>query len=296
MSVYTLNGIKQGANNITGIIDQSISPNIETALMGGGGSVDPTVAALMSVKPLLSFTTTDIAAVLTLFDIGGTDAASLVMSFAVGEHAGTRAATYMNVTVYGGIVVPRILSADQGGNATLQCDVICTGDASNDPIAVAAGSVTHVPPTGALFTLGPVELETVDQKAVSINLDFGLQVLQEGNSGVNWDEFAYIVERLPDFSVTTKDFSLAAAAYPAVGAGITLTSFTFYLRKKSEGGGGNVVDGTAQHIKISGTTGVATIDSMSGSHGDTSTIVLNVRPSYDGANAILVFDLASAIT
>jgi hypothetical protein len=298
MNAYTLNGIKDGANNITGITTATLDPGIETFVFGGGGTVDPTTASIMGIKPLISFTTTDLATVLALYGIGGTTAAGMVFSFQALDQAGTRQAVYANITVFAGMVVPRTITGEWAGEINASFDVFCTGDGSNSPIGIDTSAVTHVPGSGETYTLGPIELNGALFEATSVNLDFGIQEILEGNNGKPWHQIAAIGERKPVFNFTTKDMSkmdVLMAESTITDFGLTLTTYEFFFTKKVQGGGGNVPDATEEHVKISGTTGVATSGNAGGAHAASTDLDVKVEPTSDGTNPIVAIDTTSAI-
>ena len=86
-----------------------------------------------------------------------------------------------------------------------------------------------------------------------------------------------------------------SAKIPLTGLKVTHANTAFYLRKRAIGST-FVANGTAQHIKFTA-EGLATIDNAMQVSGDEpSSTTLTMPLHYDGTNAPLVIDTASAIT
>ncbi|MBI5618185.1 MAG: hypothetical protein HY943_18020, partial [Gammaproteobacteria bacterium] len=178
--IHVLCAMKINGTTIDQIKEQSIDPRIREALVDADGAVDPTYAAIMECDPVMSFQTTDLPGFLALCGISGLAiSANVVLYYQKCSEDGIRVsgANHKTVTIAAGMVIPRSISARQGGEAVLSFDVIARStDGLASPIALASGVAL---PTGlavdVLFTAGPWKLNGSMQEGLqSIDFDFGL--------------------------------------------------------------------------------------------------------------------------
>lgn len=292
---YSLMGLKHATTEINGLTGNQIQRNIEDIVRGSGGAVAPTFAGIMSQKPGLQFSTLAIAEALSAIGLYGSAPASAEFVFQQNTLFGTRATTYSKVTPYKTLWVPRRLSAQHNQPSTLECYIYCFGDGSNVPLAFGTASGTYSQEVTELFTLGPQSLEGTDYEATSMDIDFGIEVEMDGHSGVPYPIWGYVKQVQPTITIKTNNFPKIATLSPTNAAGLTISDWTGYLRKVAEGGGSRVADATAEHIKIQCTEGVAYFTNAGGDHGNTMSVDITIKPTFDGTNAILQIDTTSAI-
>jgi len=285
------------------ISDWAVSTGIAQILAGSDGAVDPTYVAVGAQAPAMSWTTSAIATVLGNLGISGlaiaadVDELGLEAWFQKITEGGTRTAgsNHVLMTMKEGIIVPRVLNAPHGGVATLAMEAIATWDGTNDPIVIATSqALTGSPTVGELFTCGQVDINGTTLEAVqNITIDFGLQVFAQGSDGLVWPTFAGIMSRTPTITIRTLD-AISLSTFGLSGAAQAATASLIYLRKIAEGGT-RVADATAEHIKFTVEEGRIQVDAVQGSHGQPLGSDITITPTYDGSNAIMGIDTASAI-
>jgi hypothetical protein len=289
---------------LSGITAYNLGTGTVSANETNSGNVYPEYPFLRGQKPVGSITTVQIARALDNCGLTGTSIAGLAagLKFYLNKHADgstrTAGAAHNKYTMTKGLIVPTSLTCDHQGDATLSFDVVIAYDGSNDPIVLA---INQSLPAGQLddqrFTLGPVTLESVLLTQVQqFTITFGVEAVSEGADSDLWDQYSHIRTIKPSLSLTGSDPNwLAAAKVPLTGLKVTHANTKIYLRKWAIGST-FVANGTAQHIKFTA-EGLATIDSaLDVSGDDSSSTTLTMPLHYDGTNAPLVINTASAIT
>jgi len=286
----------------------SIDPAIQEVLAAADGQVDPTFVAAIGQSPRITFTSSALATLLAemsnAFLTSGIKINSDVTHdgldcfFQQLAEGSTRAsgAAHFKMTINEGLLVPRQISVAQGGLATMGLEGIVTYDGTNDPIVLAdSQSLIGSPSVDELFTLGPISINGSQLTAVqSLTIDPGIVEVVAIGDGDKWATYAAIMSRAPMITIQTLDVT-ALSTFGITGTAQTATDTILYLRKLAEGGT-HVADATAQHIKITIDEGMIRCGPALASHGATAGIQVNIRPTYDGTNGILVVDPASAIT
>lgn len=296
-------------------IDQVTDFNVDTAiaeaLHGADGAVDPTYVAVMGQAPRLRFTTSKLATLLAKvtnsFFINGikidSDAGvpahdGLEAWFQKLVEGGTRAGatSHLKMTINEGLLIPGAISVNQGGVAAIPLDCIVTHDGTNAPIVLTANqTLPGSPSVSELFTLGPVKINGTLLDAVqSVSIDPGIQPIVAGADGAVWPTYAAIMGRQPMITITCFD-ALALNTFGVSGTAQATADSLIYLRKLTEGGG-RVADATAEHISFSIDEGIITVENIGGGHGAPTISRVRIRPTWDGTNAILVINPATAIT
>jgi len=286
----------------------SIDPALQSILQSGDGQVDPTFVAVMAQSPRLRFTSTALATILA--EVSSAFLTSGIKIDSDGTHDGleaffhqiteggtrTAGANHIKMTINEGLLIPRPLNAAQGGVASLDLEAVIGYDGTNEPVVIATGqSLIGTPAVGEIFTLGPVSLNGTTINGVqSIAYDPGLQIITQSGDGQVWPTFVAIMSRRPRLVINTVDVGVFST-FGLDGTAQSATDSVAYLRKIAEGGT-RVADGTAEHIKLTFDDGIIYCGPISGSQGQVLGAQLVLEPTYDGTNAIVVIDAASAIT
>jgi hypothetical protein len=290
------------------LIDQvdsfSVDPAIAEILRGADGAVDPTFVSVGSQAPRLAFSTTALATVLAKCGISGlaiaadVDEAGLIAWFQKLQEGGTRATgtVHKKMTVAKGLLLPRRISAQQGGDAELSMEVLTVHDGTNNPIVLASNqALSGSPSVSELFTVGPVVINGVRLEGIqSVDIDFGIQEIIRSADGGIWPTFVAIRERRPRIRITTDDAAVLNT-FGLSGAAQGATDSVVYLRKRLEGGG-LVEDATEEHISFSVAEGMIVCGPLSARHPDIVGAEVILTPTYDGSNAILAVDVTAAVS
>jgi len=280
---------------IGGLTDLPFPPGVQEVVEGSAG-VDAEYLAIMAAMGRVAFTTRDLTALASI-GLNGVAVTTLdayyQMLAGVSGREAYGSAKHLKVSMSSGLAVPRMLSCGVGETAQCSFEAFAiSADGATNPITVTADQT--MPDDGSVddvWTIGPIELNTVDYDVGSVSIDFGLDVAQEPpTEGDTYPKLCLIANRRPRITLTT----LSAEAMATItSAGLALTSFAVYFRKLAARGT-RVAEVTAEHVKISGTTGMAIPGDSSASIGGGRlatpiTIVPDTSPP-------LTISTASAIT
>lgn len=280
------------------IVSQNFDPQIQDVMEGGSGTLDVEFAAIMEAKPQLEFETTAIA---TALGIVGINAFAITSQcdfyFQKIAQGGTIASgsNHIKLAATAGIICPKRLTARQGDVAKLTYGFYgISTNGTTAPLTVSTGqALPTITSVNELFTVGPASFNGTALNAVQgLDLDFGMKTEIRGSDGYAYPTFAGVVSREPKVNFSGLD--LAALSTFSVN-GVALTAWIAYLRKISEGGT-RVADATAEHVKLSGTTGLLRPAGVRGATRDPLEGEWMVVPTYDGTNNIVQINTASAIT
>ena len=231
-----------GSTLIGGITKQSLSTGSTVKGEPTAGSVYPSFQSMTAQQPGASFDTLHVAAALDACGLQGLSIASLTGGFNLyaQKHAegGTRAGSgaHRQYVFNEGLVVPRSLSVDHQGDATISYDVIATYDGTNDPVVI--NDSVSLPTSGSddeRFTLGPVSIESVTiDHLKSLQIEFGIEVNSEGADSEVWPRFASITSVSPKITLRGVDVEwLKSANVPLAGKAATHANTTVFLRKRA---------------------------------------------------------------
>lgn len=297
--IHVLCAMKINGTTIDQIKEQSIDPRIREALVDADGAVDPTYAAIMECDPVMSFQTTDLPGFLALCGISGLAiSANVVLYYQKCSEDGIRVsgANHKTVTIAAGMVIPRSISARQGGEAVLSFDVIARStDGLASPIALASGVAL---PTGlavdVLFTAGPWKLNGSMQEGLqSIDFDFGLSEKLRRHSGMVYPYHICIESRHPKVRIKTTDVAFFTGNdVDGVAQGAT-ASLVWFRKMAREGT--RTANATAEHVQLTIYDGIWKPGRTGGGHPGEQTVDVEIMPISDGTNPIVGISAAAAI-
>lgn len=299
-------GVTVDVTELGGITEQEVRTGSEVRGESSSGGVYPSVKSLVRQKPTARFTTLSVGDALALIGAAGwkiTGAGLLLYAYKHAE-GGTResGAEHRKYTIPDGIVVPRTLTVNHDGDATLTYDVLMTSSDGSSAPYTYTDSITV--PTAAAdtirYALGPVTLESIALCGkLSLEIDFGIQVDTEGSDAEIWDTYCSISAITPTITLRGKDIAWhhESTGIPLLGKDITQlapTKTTLYLRKRAAGGT-FVADDVAEHVKFAA-AGLATMDAaFDGDHGTAAEFSIVAPLLHDGTNNPLVISTASTI-
>jgi len=294
-----------GAVNLNDTVDVLIESIAESTLDLGmeirreptSGEVYPRYIAVVAGNPSATFGTYALKIALDAIGLTGLDISTLATGVELfcNKHAdgGTRAAggAHRTFTSDKGLVVPQGLDTDHRGDAVLRYNVIPTSNGTDEPFAISDAATMPALTDSTRFTLGPVSIGgvTIGQMQ-SLGIEFGVNAVPESAGSELYPSFVSIETIAPVFTCrVSKQSVLAAGAIPMEGKVGTVANTSFYLRKRAAGGT-FVADVTAEHIKMTA-AGIAVVSGVSA-----NSVEIRYEVNYDGTNAPIVFDTASAIT
>ena len=277
-----------------GIMSYSLNPGLNAMIAAGGGVVDPTFSALMTASAVVNFTSLDIATILAQTGIVGKELTTTVFYLQKFLGYGSRAGetSHTKVSLGKAFLVPRTLSAQVGGPATLTCDMIAiSADGTTAPITVTASQTLA---TGggasAAYTAGPCSINGTSLAVASIAVDFGLDVRTEIDDADVFPTLAYVASRRPTITITSPDMA-ALATITAIGAVQTDTDSVVYIAQLD----GNSRKAGSTHISLTVDAGRIEINSLAGSDGEPVAAEIVIKPTSDGTAAIIAVDTAVAL-
>lgn len=301
--LHTIGPQEVGTTVINQITRCDVTEGISELVSGTSGQTRATYSALLNRAPVISCESLNPKAVLDLstaigsfLDIDASPATKEFKAYWSKRAEGgviASGSVHRKCTVNEGILVPRRLTCDHGGQARISYDVVATYDGSNVPLVWAGSAALPSGIADSLFwTIGPATLQaaTLDQ-IKSVSIDFGIGLIVEGSDSDLAPTFVAVSSIRPSITIRTSKQSIDTS-YDDGGVALT-SDFILYFRKRTEGGS-FVADGTAEHIKLTVNEGRAHMRSVRG--GDRNDIEIVVTPIYDGTNEVLLFDTASAIS
>ena len=286
MNVSTLYAINTAAGLLDHITDVDVSNNIEEILHSGDGAARAEFSGVLSAAPQVSFTTKGIANCLALM---GTEyyaiaaAADLYWQKYLAQGTRAGASSHIKLTINPGIVIPRTLSAEHRGEATMSCDIFAvSSDGSTDPVTVATGqSLAGTPATDEAYTIGSCLLNNADVAALQgISVDFGVTVESFGAKGLPYPQQVSVMTIAPRITVRTFDMDLMNT-FGSAGAAISAATNVVFSQIVA----GGVVNGTAKTLTVN--EGRIAVQAGRASGGEAVAEVM-ITPTYDGTNAPLV--------
>ncbi len=287
---------------IGGISRQNIATGSQVNGEATSGEVYRRFLALYTQKIAPGFSTFAIASGLTAIAPPGLNIGGLAngLDFFAQKNllGGTRAGatSHRQFTFNAGILVPRRLSVEHGGDAVLDYEAVVIHDGDNAPIVITDSVSLPTPITdNERFALGPTTIGSVDVSGKTrVTIDFGLNVIGQGADGDIWDTFAHV--RTQDSTITIESVDVGvidAAGIPLTGLSATHVTTAIYFRKRTATG--FVANATAEHIQLTA-DGLIVPDEAFSSDGQSPGKVTFTMPlKFDGTNAPLVIDTTAAL-
>jgi hypothetical protein len=285
-----------------GITSFDIRSATECRQSPSSGEAFPQFLALYAQKPLAEFSTLAVAQALDLAGLTGLLISASVNPglrfFAQQYQEGSTpkaGANHRSFTLRDGILVPRSLSVDHQGDASISYNALITWDGTNDPVVASDGVAL---PSGLddneRLAIGPITIggEVLDQ-VTRVELDFGLDARTTGAQSSIWDTHSSIRRVMPRLTITGIDAEwFKSTRIPLQGRTGTHANTSVYLRRRKSGA--TFEDkGDAVHTKISG-DGLCYAEQIFGASDiEDGTVSLTMPLRYDGTNAPVVIDTTS---
>jgi len=240
-----------------------------------------------------------------LIDAGGAGD-GVVLYFQKAKEGGTReaqdASVHHKTTIANGFLVPRTLSCQHQGLASLSFDVhAVSSDGATAPIAWAETAdypASIYPALTAVYGMGLVDLNgtPLDGK-LNVSIDFGIPVSRLAADGNVYSTVIYAAGSgriQPSITVTSRSIDLTSTL---TEAGLYLASgVEVYFRHLTQGGT-FVADGTATHIKVG--MSKCRCDPVSVGSGPEKQMGVRLTPIYTASGTPtypMTISTASAIT
>ena len=292
-----------GINTPDGFISQcsnySTELNINRQSRYAAGHEHPLSIFTISQSPTGSFSSTQLKTILDLTDIGmKAFSGNTDLYFKKAEDGGSRIANteleHFRYRCAKANLIPQSISVSQADDlASIQCGLQYLFDGTNEPI-VPAGSQA-VSGTSAFaegYGMGPIYLNgSLVNGVSSMSIDFGITLKIRGSDGDHWPSWCSIESINPMIRFSCYRESLLAYGVK----GTSLTSVSAYLRQKTKIG--YVANGTATHMKFSGTSGAIFVESHAGGNNDDAMADVVIQLTAPSAAGVpLSLNTAIAIT
>ncbi len=304
-SVGVLHGIINSSTFLSQISNARATTDIQNIIAESAGLPFPVFTGPMSIGPSVSFDCTQIKTILDLtnaltgiVDLSGANTDLLFKATVdLGRRLADNTAGHVRFRMSQAYLSVNQISAGHNSEATASCILGTTYDGSNAPL-VAAGSValTGTPTSATHYVAGPAKLNTVALAGIQdMSIDFGRRLIVLGSDGELYPTFCTCQFYQP--TITFRVLTHVWQTYGIIGTALSGSAgaLTCYLRKVSSTG--RIVDGTAEHIAFTGTTGTIQVDEATGGNNDPN--MITVRVTLVGASAAaepIAVDTASMIT
>jgi len=263
----------------------------------------PSHASVMSARATRSLQGYAIA---TLLDLMGSTGLAVVTTVNPGiglylqkfDDLGSPSAgsVHRSLTVKSGWLIPRTLSCDHQGHATLSFDVVIIKKSGTDAVVISdVAALPTITISPARWTLGPIDFGNITLSQYrSVEIDFGNEVNPGGVQSDIWD--AHIENKTSAPRITVRGISptwFGASGITIGGAAGTHANTTVVLRKRLGDGSGDgfVSNGTAEHIEITSAGPVtvrAAADAQAQNPAEQSLVIESMKDS--SGNAPLIID------
>jgi len=295
MEAYYCYAVDVDGTVIDGVGDHTIDPGVNLIRPMLDGLCDPRMAAADIIDPQVLFGSPAIATLLDAISatdplagktLGGSD--KITMFLQKQANYGTRAtgSSHLKLELSAGLLVPVDLSAGNEEAALLSCRGII-GDGGQTYTASSALAGTIAP--DERYFAGPAKLNNVTLDGIQrIQVAFGLNLYIAREAGSAGPAFIGIQTRTPVVRITTTNAALLSTYYLPVA----ISAATHFYLRKGDLNGGRVAAATEEHIKITINAGKILAMPVSGAQ---QMLTLEIHPTYNGTNNILVFDTSCAI-
>ena len=259
--------------DITEITDSRVAIETEPLVARASGDTAPLYSGASFTNALVTFSTPQIEALLTLIDTEGIATkyagASKVLAYVrKGIPLGTREApasvVHETFSLSENLLTWNSLRADQGGVATIDVRIRPTYDGTTLPIVAAgAAALVGTVAAGELFTLGPVSLNAANVDGLqSASWENNISLNEIGDSGSPHITYADVGAFGPVITLRSTDASILRT-FGMNGTALTGSGMVFYLRRRIASGV-NHPNASSEHIKLTATTGTIHARELSG--------------------------------
>lgn len=263
------------------------NPNVQRIM--ADGEPDPTYAAVMSIEPRGTLTTTAINKALLVCGIDGlpiTTGLDIWLQKVGANSTRATGASHAKISIDQGMVVPRRITATREQPATYELEVIGVSDDGTAPHSITAGAaLTGSPTTNEAFTLGPCLINNTAVAGVQqIEIDFGIEVRVEYGDGGPFPRLVYIQARQP--TITIRVLNAAAITGTSFINGQAIASATrVTLLKLTQNG----LRAGAGDVVVTANDGTVQVNTVGGDGTGPYLQEIVITPVYDGTNDVLAF-------
>ncbi len=257
--------------DITEITDSRVAIETEPLVARASGDTAPLYSGASFTNALVTFSTPQIEALLTLIDTEGiatkyTGASKVLAYIRKGIPLGTReapaAVVHETMSLSENLLTWNSLRADQGGVATIDVRIRPTYNGSVLPVEfTGSAALVGTVAAGELFTLGPVSINAANVDGLqSASWENNISLNEIGESGSPHITYADVGAFGPVITLRSTDASILRTFGMN---GTPLTALSFYLRRRIASGV-NHPNASSEHIKLTATSGTIHARELSG--------------------------------
>ncbi len=191
------------------------------------------------------------------------------------------------------------ISVSHRQDAVAEAEAVSIWDGTNAPILVETSqALPTLPVSAGRWTLHSVRVGSADITCnTQVDIDFGISVDAFGCDGDIYDTHFHVNQIAPMVNITSLDpANFASAKVVLAGLVGTQVNSRIVLRKRTATAGSFVTNGTAEHIVINFAGVILPIDVHNASGNQKAQSTFRIETVWDGTNAPLVFNTASAIS
>ncbi len=277
------------AVTIAGLVGAAVSPGIAERLYAGGGFADPQLIVIQSQVPIIRCSTRELSA-LSSIGTDGVECSAVDTYWHVKEAWAVRKSggAHEKVSLAKAYGLPRSISFSRQEDATLDLEFMgISADGTTNPLSVTpAQSLPAGWTADEVYSVAKVVIGSDEFDVEDGTLDFGLEPRTLGPAVYATE--AWLESRNPSLTFSTSDVSALAT----LGVGGKSSAGAIYFRKRLSGST-FYADNTANHVKIAWAAGLALPRESSGA--ESVAVPVDVKPTWNGSNAILAITVGVAI-
>lgn len=308
MGLHTAFAVKYGSTVVSGLqqLDAQTNPNVEAE--SNSGTPYPQFVVITEQKPRVMFSTKQVAALLGVTGLAGAaidGTNGFVAYYASLASNGLPAAgtVHRSYTTNRGLLLPRRLVCQSRGNAQVDAEaLVFSADGAAHPFVIADNvGLPTIVQNNIQHTIGPIALGVTGTVITpdclqNLTIDFanGAETLHCGSD--LYDTHLQLPRVAPIITITGINAAVfGSAGVPPVGLPLSHAATKIFLRKRATNGIGFVADGTAEHIKLT-CCGVAVVTQHTGQGTARAEVTIQITTAWDGTNAPVTINAASAIS
>lgn len=287
--------------NVTAPIDQEVQATATA------GRAYPEQITIASQKPRLTFGSLDLPKVVTAFGLigrritGGTGKVGIAQYQAqYSDSALTSGSVHRRLRYDESYAYIRRITASHRQDAVAESEVAILYDGTNLPVIPEdTQALPTLPASAGRWTIGKVTVGSILLSCnIQVDIDFGISLDVFGCDSDLYDTHLNVNQIAPKITITslTPSGFVTSSGVPLAGLVGTHANTKIYLRKRSARGASFVADATAEHISITASGVLLINDAFNAQANQRGQMSLQMECDWDGSNAPIVLDTATAIT
>jgi hypothetical protein len=278
-------------------------PNIQSDPTAG--SPYPQFVSINSIKSMFTFRTLNVAAALGQIGSLGLALGSGVTCElweinydAAGQIAA--GAVHRRLSFNAGRIVPRRLTARAQEDVELEFQAMgLSANGTDSPLIITEGQALPAPLDLARHTLADANLASIAAGCITeLDIDFGIQIESRACTGQIFDTRLHQPSIVPKITVTVLNAALVGTGgsqIPDTGRACLHANTRFRFRARQNKIAAFVADATAEHMVITTDGTIVPTSTFSGDGNEEATVTFEITSMFDGTNAPIVINTASAI-